>query len=172
VGVREAELTGPVDPDIDLHIPAQRRELADSHGVVLAVMAAGGGIGGVARYGAGRLWPTAPGGFSWATLTVNAVGCMLIGVLMVLITEVWVTNRLARPFLGVGVLGGFTTFSTYTAETRALLRPGTVPLAFAYLAGTLLAAMLAVTVGVWLTRLVSRAAQTQRLDPVRQGESR
>jgi CrcB protein len=154
--VREVELTGPVDADVDLHVPAQRRELAGSHGAVLAVIAAGGGIGGVARYGTSQLWPSAPGGFPWATFAVNALGCLLIGVLMVLITEVWVAHRLARLFLGVGVLGGFTTFSTYTAEIRTLLRPGTVALAFAYLAGTLLAAMLAVIAGVWLTRLVSR----------------
>ena len=190
----EVELTGPIDPDVDLHIPAQRRELVGSHGAVLAVIAAGGGIGGVARYEAGQFWPTAPGGFPWATFTVNVLGCLLIGVLMVLITEVracdafparpdrpgagvpqdtevWAAHRLARPFLGVGVLGGFTTFSTYTAETRALLRPGTVPLAFAYLAGTLLTAMLAVVVGGWLTRLISRAGQAQRVDPALQGES-
>jgi fluoride exporter len=123
-------------------------------GAVLAVIALGGGLGAVARYGLGRLWPG--GAFPWATFTVNAVGCFLIGVLMVLISEVWAAHRLVRPFLGVGVLGGFTTFSTYAAETRDLLRPGTVAIAFAYLAGTLLAAMLAVIAGVWLTRALTR----------------
>ena len=154
----EAELTEPIDPDVDLRVPAHRRELIGAHRAVLAVIALGGGIGAVARYGLGRLWPTPPGAFPWATFTVNTVGCLLIGVLMVLISEVWSAHRLIRPFLGVGVLGGFTTFSTYAAETRALLQPGTVAIAFGYLAGTLLAAMLAVVAGVWLTRAATRKA--------------
>lgn len=124
----------------------------------VAVVALGGGLGALARYGIGRLWPTRPGGFPWATFTINITGCLLIGMLMVLITEVWAAHRLVRPFLGVGVLGGFTTFSTYAVEVRELLRPGTVVVAFSYLAGTVLAALLAVLVGVWLARAVARTA--------------
>jgi fluoride exporter len=158
----EARMRGevePIDPDIDLRVPARRRELARSHGAVLMVIAVGGGLGATARYGLGELWPTPPGAFPWATFTVNLLGCLLIGVLMVLISEVWAAHRLVRPFLGVGVLGGFTTFSTYAVETRDLLRPGTIGLAFAYLAGTLLAAMLAVIAGVWLTRAATGTAR-------------
>jgi fluoride exporter len=79
------------------------------------------------------------------------VGCGLIGVLMVLSTEVLPAHRLLRPFLGVGVLGGFTTFSTYAVEFRGLLQPGSVPLAFAYLAGTVICALLAVGLTRWAT---------------------
>ena len=122
------------------------------HGSVLAVIAAGGGIGALARYGVAHLLPTRPGQFPWGTFLTNVAGCFAIGVLMVLITEVWTGHRLVRPFLGVGFLGGFTTFSTYAVETRNLLQPGTVYLAFGYLAGTLIAAMLAVLAGVMLTR--------------------
>ena len=129
-----------------------------AHGPVLTVVAVGGGLGSIARYGLGRVWPTPPGGFPWATFAVNVLGCFLIGMLMVLITEVWPAHRLARPFLGVGVLGGFTTFSSYAADVRGLLRPGTVPLALGYLLGTLLAALLAVIAGVWLTRAATRRA--------------
>jgi CrcB protein len=143
-----------VTSDVDLRVPAKRRELIRSHRAVVAVIALGGGLGALARYGLGQPWPA--GTFPWATFTVNTLGCFLIGVLMVLIGEVWPAHRLVRPFLGVGVLGGFTTFSTYAAETRALLQPGTVAIAFAYLAGTLLAAMLAVIAGVWLTRATTR----------------
>lgn len=148
----ESELTRPIDPDVDLHVPSQRQELARTHGGVLAVIAAGGGIGALARYGLGTAWPTTPGGFPWATFTVNVLGCLLIGVVMVLVTDLWPAHRLARPFLGAGVLGGFTTFSAYAAESHVLLRSGAVWLALTYLAGTVLAAMLAVTAGVWLTR--------------------
>jgi CrcB protein len=153
----EAELSESIDSDIDLRVASQRRELVRSHGAVLAVIALGGGLGAIARYGLAELLPTQPGRFPWGTFTTNVVGCFLIGVLMVLITEVWSAHRLVRPFLGVGILGGFTTFSTYAVETRGLLRPGTVGVAFAYLAGTLICAMLAVIAGVWLTRTVTGA---------------
>jgi fluoride exporter len=145
----------PIDPDIDLHVPAQRRELAGTHGWVLAVIALGGGLGAVARYGVGRLWPTPASGFPWATFAVNATGCLLIGVLMVLLHEVWAAHPLLRPFLGVGVLGGFTTFSTYAEEVRALLRPGSAAVGLCYLAGTVLVALLAVLAGMRLTRALT-----------------
>lgn len=152
---READLAEPVDPDVDLRVRSHRHELVRSHGAVLAVIALGGGCGSLARYGLAELLPTAPGRVPWGTFTANVAGCLLIGVLMVLVTEVWSAHRLVRPFLGVGFLGGFTTFSTYAAETRALLAPGSVVLAFTYLAGTLVCAMLAVVAGVWSTRAVT-----------------
>lgn len=124
------------------------------HGLVLIVVAVGGGLGAEARFGVSRLLPTRPGQFPWGTFLTNVVGCFAIGVLMVLITEVWTGHRLVRPFLGVGFLGGFTTFSTYAVETRNLLEPGSVYLAFGYLAGTLIAAVLAVLAAVTLTRTV------------------
>lgn len=148
----EVDLEDPIDPDIDLRVASQCRELLRHHVPVLGVIALGGGFGALARYGLAQLLPTRPGAFPWATFTTNLLGCLLIGVLMVLVTEVWSAHRLVRPFLGVGILGGFTTFSTYTVEITGLIHPGTVGLAFTYLAGTLIGAMLAVLVGVWATR--------------------
>ena len=150
------DLEEPVDPDVDLHVPAQRRELAWHHGLILGVIALGGGLGALARYGLAQLWPTHPGRFPWATFVTNVLGCLLIGVLMVLVTEVWAAHPLVRPFLGVGFLGGFTTFSTYAVETRGLLTPGTIGLAFVYVAGTLVAALLATLAGVQATRTLTR----------------
>lgn len=151
----EIQLAEPIDPDVDLRVRSQRRELVRSHGAVLAAISLGGGIGALARYGLATLLPTQPGHFPWGTFTTNVAGCFLIGVLMVLITEVWAAHRLVRPFLGVGFLGGFTTFSTYAVETRGLLEPGTAFLAMLYLAGTLICALLAVIAGVWLTRMLT-----------------
>src|SRR6266545_5155421 len=148
-----------VDRDVELPRPARRRGPVWAQARVLGAIAAGGVAGSLARYGLALAWPAPAGRLPWATLTTNVAGCMLIGVLMVLLSEVWAAHRLARPFLGVGVLGGFTTFSTYAAETRDLLQPGTVAIAFAYLAATLLAAMLAVVAGVWLTRAAARRAR-------------
>ncbi|RAS65864.1 protein CrcB [Lentzea atacamensis] len=144
----------PIDSDVDLRVPAQRAELVRHHGPVLAAIALGGGLGALARYGISQLLPTSPGGFPWNTFLINALGCLLIGVLMVLITEAWSAHRLVRPLLGVGVLGGFTTFSTYAAEVGDLLRPSSAGMALVYLVATPLAAVLAVLLGVWATRAV------------------
>lgn len=146
----------PIDPDVDVHVPAQRAELLRTHGAVLLVIALGGGLGALARYGISALLPTEPGRFPWGTFAINALGCLLIGVLMVLITERFGAHPLVRPLLGVGFLGGFTTFSTYAVESGELLRPGSVPIAVLYLVGTPLVALLAVLAGVAGTRSVLR----------------
>jgi fluoride exporter len=122
---------------------------------VLGVIAVGGGIGALARY-AMELWlPHERGHVPWATLSVNALGCFLMGVLMVLITEVWTAHRLVRPFLGVGILGGFTTFSTYAVEVHGLFDAGVPVTALLYLVGTAVAAVAAVALGVVCTRAAS-----------------
>ncbi|MDF9814538.1 fluoride efflux transporter CrcB [Streptomyces sp. SPB162] len=149
----------PTDPDVDLRVPAQRDELLRHHVQVLAVISLGGAAGACARYGAALLRPTPAGGFPWTTLLVNTVGCAVIGVFMVLITEVWTVHRLVRPFFGTGVLGGFTTFSTYAVDIRDLLEHGEAATGLAYLAGTALAALAAVWAAATLTRrLASRGA--------------
>ncbi|MFE9118479.1 fluoride efflux transporter CrcB [Streptomyces sp. NPDC007172] len=144
----------PTDPDIDLAVPAQRRDVARGLGPVVAVVALGGAIGACARYGASLLWTTPAGSLPWTTLLVNASGCAVIGVLMVVITEVLPAHRLVRPFFGTGVLGGFTTFSTYAVDIQKLLSAGRPLTACAYLALTLFAALAAVASAVWLTRRV------------------
>ncbi|MFE7106087.1 fluoride efflux transporter CrcB [Streptomyces sp. NPDC057575] len=123
-------------------------------GSVVAVVALGGAIGASARYGAALVWPTSPGGFPWTTLVVNAVGCAVIGVFMVVISEAWTAHRLVRPFFGTGVLGGFTTFSTYAVDIQRLLDGGRLRAGLGYLGLTLLAALAAVWSAVWATRRV------------------
>ncbi|MGI5216672.1 fluoride efflux transporter CrcB [Nocardia sp. CA-290969] len=123
---------------------------------VLAAVACGGGLGAGSRYWLALRIPLAPGGFPWATFLANTLGCLAIGVLMVLITEVWTPHRLVRPFLGVGVLGGFTTFSTYSAEVRTLLESGSTGVALGYLGGTVVTCLGAVAAGISVTRWVAR----------------
>jgi fluoride exporter len=125
---------------------------------VLAVVAAGGMAGALARFWVQSVWPSAPGGFAWATFVINVSGCLLIGALMVAITEVRVVHRLVRPFLGVGFLGGYTTFSAYVADIRRMVAHGAPVTALAYLAGTMVAAVAATWCGMALARLVARAA--------------
>ncbi|WP_327368386.1 fluoride efflux transporter CrcB [Streptomyces sp. NBC_01217] len=123
-------------------------------GSVVAVVALGGALGACARYGAALIWPTAPGGFPWTTLLVNVVGCAVIGVFMVVISEVWAAHRLVRPFFGTGVLGGFTTFSTYAVDIERLVDGDRARAGLAYLGLTLCAALAAVWSAVWATRRV------------------
>jgi CrcB protein len=133
----------PLDPDVDLSTPAGRAELDPSALPVLAAISAGGALGALARYGIGVAWPHDPRAFAWSTWMINMTGCLLIGVLMVLVTRVWPRRRLIRPFWGVGVLGGYTTFSAASVDAvRAA--PGTGLL---YLAATLIGALLAVWAG-------------------------
>jgi CrcB protein len=108
---------------------------ARKHVDVLGVIALGGVLGAEARYGIERLLPH-EGGVPWATLAVNVLGCLLIGILMVVLLELTAPHRLTRPFLGIGLLGGFTTFSAYAVETQQLLDDGRPQLALAYLAAT------------------------------------
>lgn len=130
---------------------------------VLGVVAAGGVLGTLARYAATLAWPTAAGAFPWTVFVVNAVGCALIGVLMVLTVErSAVTRPLVRPFLGVGVLGGFTTFSTYATDAAKLLARQEVPTALAYAAGTVVAALAGVWAGAALTRACVDRARRAR----------
>lgn len=107
----------------------------------VAAVSAGGGIGAAARYGAGLLWPATPGTLPVTTLLVNVVGCALMGVLMALITEPGSPHRLLRPFLGTGILGGFTTFSTYAVDVAHLVETGRAALGLTCLAVTPLAAL-------------------------------
>ena len=119
----------PIDPDVDLSVPAQRSEMTPPEWDLLAVIAVGGVLGAEARYGLSR-WITHPAGtMPWSTVVINLVGSMLLGVLMATI-EARGAHRLVRPFVGVGVLGGFTTFSTFAVDVDVLLhaaprrRPG------------------------------------------------
>lgn len=102
---------------------------------VLAVVSVGGVIGTFGRWGIARLLPhTAPGAFPLGTLLTNLLGCLLMGVLVWFVFEYWApAHRLVRPFLGVGVLGGLTTFSTFALDARGLAVAGDYAAALAYL---------------------------------------
>lgn len=129
---------------------------------VLGVVSFGGVVGALARYGAQLAWAAPPGGFPWSTFTINATGCLLIGVLMALLVEVWSGRRLLRPFLGVGVLGGYTSFSAYALDIGKTLAADAPRIALGYLAATVLAALVAVWAGSTLTRWLLRRPWRRR----------
>jgi fluoride exporter len=142
----------PLGSDIDLHRAGPGRGRRQNDATLLATISAGGALGAASRYLIGATWPTPTGSFPANTLAINILGCALIGVLMVLITEVWSRMRLLRPFLGTGVLGGFTTFSTYTVDIQRLVAGRHMDTALLYLALTPISALLA----VWVTATATR----------------
>ncbi len=137
----------------------RRRHAWRTQTPVVAVVALGGAAGASARHAASLWWPTPPGGFPWTVFWVNIAGCAVIGVFMVLITDVWAAHRLVRPFFGTGVLGGFTTFSTYAVDGRGLLAAGEPRTALPYLAATPVAALTAVWLAAWAARRVLKWRQ-------------
>nr|WP_218861661.1 CrcB family protein [Nocardioides panzhihuensis] len=131
------------------------------HRDLLAPIAAGGALGSLARWGIAEALPQSPqeSTLPWATLLTNVSGCLLLGLLMAFILGPWSTvpfwGRYLRPFLGVGVLGGYTTFSTYALETYALSGHATA-LAMFYLLLSVVAGVAAVWLGLILGRVVVR----------------
>ncbi|MFF9901463.1 fluoride efflux transporter FluC [Streptomyces longispororuber] len=133
---------------------ARRRNAVRREAPVVAAVAVGGAAGAAARYGAAVLWPPAAGAFPWTTLLVNAVGCAVMGAFMVLVTDLWTPHRLVRPFFGTGVLGGFTTFSTYAVDVQRLIEDGRAVTGLGCLALTPLIALAA----VWTAAATARRA--------------
>jgi CrcB protein len=147
---------GGNDRGIGIAVRLRRWKLAGHPLDVLGTIAAGGVVGSEARYGLGLALPHAVGSWPWATFLENLSGCLLIGVLMVVITELVTPHRLVRPFLGVGVLGGYTTFSTYAVDGLSLAAAGRAGVAVAYLMVTPVTAVLACAAGAAATRLIAR----------------
>jgi CrcB protein len=121
---------------------------------VLAVIAAGGIVGAMARVAVAEVLGAGSIEQLTATLTVNVLGALLIG-----FAFPWVRGRvgspLLQPFLITGVLGGFTTFSTFAADV--VLTEASLAVTLLYIAVTLLAGLLAVPGGTWLYRTVRPA---------------
>jgi CrcB protein len=120
---------------------------------LLAAVAVGGALGAVARWGLGEAFPETSG-FPWTTFGINVAGSFLLALLPAF--EAVRRSRTLALGLGPGLLGGFTTLSTYAEQTRALLADGRGALATAYVLGTLAVCLAAVAVA---HRLSSPLAQ-------------
>jgi len=120
----------------------QRVDLA-----VLATVSLGGVLGSLGRYAVGAAIPRATGGFPWATLAVNVSGAFAMGLLVAYLVDRPGAHRLARPFIGVGVLGGWTTFSALAVDVVQLGAAHRVEVALVYVTTTFLVGTLAVAAG-------------------------
>lgn len=123
-------------------------------GRVVAVIAAGGFLGGPARYLLGRAFPTAPHTFPVTTFGINVSGSFVLAVLLVCVVEVWPPTRYVRPFGAVGFLGAYTTFSTWMVDTDRLVGAGRYGAAALNIAGSLAAGLAATVLGIFVARAV------------------
>jgi CrcB protein len=119
----------------------------------IILVAAGGAFGSVLRYLVGVVTLRWLGpGFPWGTLTVNIVGSFAIGLLTEAIARRFNASAELRLLLVTGVLGGFTTFSSFSLDTMALIERGAGVATIAYLAGSLGLSFLAIFAGLALGR--------------------
>lgn len=130
--------------------------------VTFLIVGAGGALGAIARWLAEGGGQPAPGDDVWRTMVINVVGCLAIGVL-----SGWLSMRTAdskraidhqlRAFVGVGFLGGFTTFSAYAGDAVLLIGEGSWALALGYITGTVACCLVAVIIGSRAIRSLVRA---------------
>jgi CrcB protein len=119
---------------------------------VIAI-AAGGALGSVLRYGLSNwVYSLAGRGFPYGTLVVNVLGSLAMGILFVLMVERMGTSAVWRAGLLIGVLGGFTTFSTFSIETFNLIEQGAMAKAAANMLASLILCVCATWFGVMLAR--------------------
>jgi CrcB protein len=121
-------------------------------------VALGGAIGALLRYQSGRLmthWlgPNVVTAFPWATLTVNVVGSLLMGALAGFLARHGQGGEQWRLFVGVGLLGGFTTFSSFSLELMLLIERGQPFQALTYALVSVLAGLTALYVGLIVMRV-------------------
>ena len=119
---------------------------------VLAVFL-GGGLGATLRYGmSGMVHRIMGSDFPYGTLVVNILGCLLIGALMSVTEDRILLHPRMRLFLAIGLLGGFTTFSTFSYETVALLRSG----AFLYGMLNVLLSVCVCLLATWIGTIIGK----------------
>ena len=102
------------------------------------LVACGGAIGASLRYGAGFIIAKPHSLFPWTTWSVNLFGCFLAGVFFAFTQKYPVLQSETRLFLMVGILGGFTTFSSFGLETFQMIRQGQLSIALAYTVSSVL----------------------------------
>lgn len=177
-GVVEDDLSGIPAEELDSDAPVRGRPRERQWDVTAAVIV-GGILGAEARYGLSAAVPHAAAGFPWSTVYINIIGCFCLGILMSLLNQLSSPHRLVRPFVGIGIIGGFTTFSTFTVDTQRLIehhRPGIAGLYVLCTLGTAAAAVAVATIAAQLAgrytyrRRLRHAGATQSRHRVRETE--
>src|SRR5262245_19031587 len=121
-------------------------------GAIILAVALGGAIGSVARYVLAGVMQPAGSPLNWGILWVNVIGGFVMGVIVEASALKWNLTPELRAFLTVGILGGFTTFSTFSLDSVLLLQKGAYGAAAGYIGGSVILSILALFVGLWLAR--------------------
>src|ERR1700722_18468946 len=122
---------------------------------VMGAVAAGGAVGSVARYVLnGFIQSAAWGGFPFGIFIVNISGGLIMGVLTELMALKWNVSLELRGFLTIGILGGYTTFSTFSLDSVMLIERHAYGQAATYIVGSAVLSILAVFAGFWLIRAI------------------
>ena len=120
---------------------------------VLATVAVGGAIGSAARYMiAGWVQSAAWEGFPFGIFVVNISGGLIMGILTELMALKWKVSLEMRAFLTTGILGGYTTFSTFSLDSALLIERGAYTSAAFYIAGSAILSVVALFAGLWIIR--------------------
>jgi fluoride exporter len=120
----------------------------------LLLVMSGGAIGAGLRYGLSRAMPFAGVGWPWATFAANVLGGFAMGVLAAWVVRGDNSAEALRLFVGVGVLGGFTTFSAFSLEIVRMLERGQMALAAGYAAASVLLAIGALFAGMTAAKVI------------------
>jgi CrcB protein len=120
---------------------------------VLAVIALGGMLGATARFMLAEALPSRDGRFPWATFWTNCSGSFLLGFLLVLLIERFPPTRYLRPFLATGIIGAYTTMSTFAVETVVLIKDGHLATGVVYVLASVAAGLILSYAGVVAARL-------------------
>jgi fluoride exporter len=120
---------------------------------ILLVMA-GGGIGAVLRFQLGRMLVSTPPAWPWGTFVANVLGGFAMGVLAAWLMRAGEAGETMRLLIGVGLLGGFTTFSAFSLDMMRMIEGGAIGLALVYALASVALALLALFAGMTVTRMV------------------
>ena len=120
---------------------------------ILLVMV-GGGVGAVLRFQLGRMFPISATGWPWGTFAANILGGLAMGILAAWLLRAGAAGENMRLLLGVGLLGGFTTFSAFSLDMMRMIEGGNAGMAFAYALASVALALAALYAGMMMARAV------------------
>ena len=143
-------------PALDAKRRAARLRRMRRQVFLLLAIGMGGALGALSRYAISLALPAPAGQMPWGIFLINISGALALGFLLTLLAEQFPRSRMARPLVGTGFIGAYTTFSTWMTGVVSLARDGAVAAALAYLVLSMVAGVAAVVIGMAAGRTLVR----------------